>query len=264
MDTMNTREPLPSSRSENISIETPEQVALTFPLAGVGSRFLALAMDTAIQVGAIVALTLAGFVVMRLSNSHPSFSTSLQWTIALSGIASFLVHFGYFATFEALWQGQTPGKRNQDLRVIKDNGASITVFDAIGRNLLRIVDGIPGIYAVGVASVFLSPRNKRLGDYLAGTIVVYDKPMDRKSSLAFRGVESPAPVGQSTSRKLTPEQFQLLETYTARKYDFEWDMRNRFAAEIVDRLAASFEITAEERRDPDALIERLVNEYRNR
>jgi uncharacterized RDD family membrane protein YckC len=237
-------------------------VALTFPLAGVGSRFLAMAMDTAIQVGAIIALTLASLAAMLLFHSHPSLSTSRQWTLALSGIVTFLVHFGYFAAFEALWQGQTPGKRNQDLRVIKDNGASITVFDAIGRNIARIVDGIPGVYAIGVASVFLSPRNKRLGDYLAGTIVVYDKPMDRKSSLAFRGVEAPVPA--ASSHRLTPEQFQLLETYTARKYDFDWDMRNRFAAEIVDRLASSFEIAADDRRDPDALIERLVNEYRNR
>jgi hypothetical protein len=161
-----------------------------------------------------------------------------------------------------MWQGQTPGKRFLDLRVLKDSGASISPFDAIGRNLMRIVDSLPGIYAVGVISVFLSGRNKRLGDYLAGTIVVYDKPLDRGSSLAFRGgdVHTVSHSGQ----QLTAEQFQVLEAYTARKYDLEWGTRRTFAAQIVERLSGSMEIGEEDRRDPDAFIERMVAEYRNR
>jgi uncharacterized RDD family membrane protein YckC len=255
--------PPESSGSENISIETPEQVALLFPLAGVGSRFLAIAMDTAIQFGALIALAMIAFIAMSLASRGPFFANSTrQWTLALSGIGVFLVHFGYFATFEAVWQGQTPGKRYCDLRVLKDNGASISAFDAVGRNLMRIVDGIPGIYAIGVIAVFLSPRNKRLGDYLAGTIVVYDKPLDRGSSLAFRGAD--AHVGSPVVQQLTEQQFQVLEAYTARKFDLEWEMRRQFAAQIVERLAATMEISDEDRRDPDAFIERMVNEYRNR
>jgi uncharacterized RDD family membrane protein YckC len=252
--------------SENISIETPEQVALLFPLAGVGSRFLAIAMDTAIQLGALLALAMISFIAWSLTSSGASFghsfNTTRQWTLALSGIGVFLVHFGYFATFEAVWQGQTPGKRYCDLRVLKDNGASISAFDAVGRNLMRIVDSIPGVYAIGVISVFLSPRNKRLGDYLAGTIVVYDKPLDRGSSLAFRGAD--AHVGSHGAQQLTEAQFQVLEAYTARKFDLEWEMRRQFATQIVERLSGTMEVGEEDRRDPDAFIERLVAEYRNR
>ena len=255
--------PLENTGSEDISIETPEQVALRFPLAGVGSRFLAIAMDTAIQLGAVLGLVMIAAIALTLTSARPMFAnTTRQWTLALSGIGVFLVHFGYFAAFEAIWQGQTPGKRYLDLRVLKDNGASISAFDAVGRNLMRIVDGIPGIYAIGVISVFLSPRNKRLGDYLAGTIVVYDKPLDRGSSLAFRGGD--AHVESHVVRQLTEEQFKVLEAYTARKYDLEWEMRRQFAAQIIDRLGSTMEISEEDRRDPDAFIERMVNEYRNR
>jgi uncharacterized RDD family membrane protein YckC len=248
--------------SEKVSIETPEQVALLFPLAGVGSRFLALALDTLIQAVAIGVLVVATLLVAQ-STMHGLFASSTtQWTLAIAGIAVFLLQFGYFAAFEAVWQGQTPGKRFCDLRVLKDNGASISAFDAVGRNLMRIVDGIPGIYAIGVASVFLSPRNKRLGDYLAGTIVVYDKPLDRGASLAFRGAD--VHTASHGPQQLTAEQFEVLEAFTARKYDLEWDLRRQFATQIVERLSGSMAIGDEDRRDPDAFIERLVNEYRNR
>jgi uncharacterized RDD family membrane protein YckC len=255
--------PLENTGLEKISIETPEQVALLFPLAGVGSRFLALALDTLIQTGAALALAMLSFIAVSLTGSGPFVTNSTrQWTLALSGIGVFLTQFAYFAVFEAVWQGQTPGKRYVNLRVLKDNGASLSAFEAIGRNLMRIVDSLPGIYAVGVISVFLSGRNKRLGDYLAGTIVVYDKPLDRGSSLAFRGGDAHS-VSRS-GQQLTGEQFQVLEAYTARKFDLEWEMRRTFAAQIVERLSGSMEIGEEERRDPDAFIERMVAEYRNR
>jgi len=251
------------SAADKISIETPEQINLEFPLAGIGSRFLAMATDTLIQFG-------IGLVVLLVSVFTPFFfrrvtivgNMSVQWIWAISGIAFFLLQFGYFAFFEAIWKGQTPGKRRENLRVIKDDGRPITPFDAVGRNLMRIVDSIPFFYGVGIISVFLSGRSKRLGDYLAGTIVVHDKPLDATASLSFRGGD--VQVTATARTELTPEQFQLLEAYTVRKHDLEWGLRQKFARQILDKVEASLNISEEDKRDPDAVIERLVQSHRNR
>src|SRR5258708_3866287 len=161
--------------SENIDkviIDTPEQVQLEFPLAGLGSRFLALFVDSLIQfVGVFLLLILFGILGAAFSlTAEPG-----KWVLALYIFIGFLVYGGYFGIFETLWKGQTPGKRQAGIRVIRDSGREITIKEALGRNLLRSIDMLPGVYAVGIASVFLSPQNKRLGDYVAGTVGVHDR-----------------------------------------------------------------------------------------
>src|ERR1700739_1978156 len=94
---------------DKLTIDTPEQTALEFPLAGIGSRFLAMTIDTAIQVA-------AGFVLfIALALAIPAFrvfgSIAPQWAIAITIVAVFTIYYGYFAVFEAAWNGQTPGKR---------------------------------------------------------------------------------------------------------------------------------------------------------
>jgi uncharacterized RDD family membrane protein YckC len=144
---------LPVSAPEKLIIDTPEQIALEFPLAGVGSRFLALALDTLVQiaVGMVVAVLVR---IVTLLGITPRGATGV-WGAALIILVWFIIYYGYFAAFEALWNGQTPGKRWIGLRVISASGRPIGTFDAILRNLLRIVDQLPGIYAVGILSVFL-------------------------------------------------------------------------------------------------------------
>ncbi len=249
------------SSEEKISIETPEQIQVEFPLAGIGSRFLALVTDTVFQL--VVGFVLFMTVLIVSSSIQRSGST---WLAAMLLGGSFVIQFGYFAFFEAIWRGQTPGKRRENLRVIKDDGSPITVFDAVARNLLRIVDSLPGFYAVGIVSVFCSGKNKRLGDFLAGTIVVHDQPIERSSSLPFRtSAAAPAAGGGSGSDpRITEEQFQLLETYLARRYELETNLRYKLRGQIMERMAAVMEVAEEDRQDPDSFIERLVGNYRNR
>ena len=123
---------------DKLTIDTPEQTSLEFPLAGIGSRFVAMAADTAIQI-------VAGFViffVLALTATARPFGGGRGgvWAVAGMIIAFFLIYYGYFAFFETVWNGQTPGKRYAQLRVMKDDGRPINAQDAIARNLLRIVD----------------------------------------------------------------------------------------------------------------------------
>src|SRR5271170_7680094 len=136
---------------DKLTIDTPEQTSLEFPLAGIGSRFLAMAADTAIQ----VVVGFVFFVALALAVPALRFfgSVAPQWAIAAMIIGFFLIYYGYFAFFEAAWNGQTPGKRYAQLRVMKDDGRPINAYDAIARNLLRIVDQLPVFYGIAILSV---------------------------------------------------------------------------------------------------------------
>ena len=95
---------------------------------------------------------------------------------------NFCIVWGYFALFEAYWHGQTPGKRAMKVRVIKDSGRQITLFEALARNLMRVIDYLPSLYLVGVITMLCNKRNQRLGDLVAGTIVVHER-LDEPSLL---------------------------------------------------------------------------------
>ena len=136
------------SAADKLTIETPEQTALEFAVAGIGSRFLAIFIDVLIQSGATIA---AMFVFMVISASLAmGGSKAGQWALAFFLLFYFLLYFGYYALFEIIWNGQTPGKRRIGIRVIKDDGRPLTPAESIGRNLMRIVDWPLAFYGVGI------------------------------------------------------------------------------------------------------------------
>ncbi|HXE75997.1 MAG TPA: RDD family protein [Candidatus Xenobia bacterium] len=243
---------------DKLTIDTPEQTALEFPLAGIGSRFLALAIDLLIQFIAFLVLFL-GFSVLSgaLNFWLPGAST---WAMAGFVLMIFLLTFGYFAFFEALWNGQTPGKRYTRLRVIKDSGRPITVNEAIARNLLRIVDQMPGIYAVGIVTMLISRQNKRLGDYVAGTVVVHEKPLEDVKP-AWEVAEKPMGVVYQAAR-LSAEEFELIETFLQRRAFLSEDVRRDMARQIADRMARTLSVASEQRPSAEAFLEALAQERR--
>ncbi len=147
------------------TVETPEQIQLEFALAGIGSRCLALLLDYLIQAGVSVVLLVVVVVTLAANFRIP-------WVGAVVIGAFFLLQFGYFIGFEIFWNGQTPGKRWIGLRAIKDSGRPLSAGETIGRNLLRIVDQLPGMYGVGLIAMIFSKSNKRLGDMVAGSVVI--------------------------------------------------------------------------------------------
>ncbi|MFN2390393.1 MAG: RDD family protein, partial [Pyrinomonadaceae bacterium] len=167
---------------ETLIIETPERVPLAFALASIGNRFLAVAIDHFIQYLTIFIVTwafisLSGANVIGAEESAARFFSEMpKWTIAILIIVLFLIFAVYFIFFEWLWNGQTPGKRLLKLRVIREDGRPVTLWEAIARNLLRIFDAVPGfilpVYSVGLITIFMSRRDQRIGDMFAGTVVV--------------------------------------------------------------------------------------------
>ncbi len=243
-----------------LTIETPEQTRLEFPLAGIGSRFLALGLDTLIQLAATLVLSLAGVLIFSGMVRSPAGGL---WALAVFVLFLFLLQFGYFAFFEAVWNGQTPGKRRQHLRVMKASGQPLTSFDAVTRNLLRLVDSLPGFYAVGIVSALLSSKNQRLGDYVAGTVVVHERPLEERAEVRLSYAEGGGAPRYDVSR-LAPEEFQLIEAYLMRRAQLSPEVRFKITRQIVERIAGRLEIPPDDQRRPEPLLERLCAEYRNR
>src|SRR5579883_3491689 len=172
-------EPITSARADQLVIDTPEQVAIRFPVAGIGSRFLAILIDSLLQAAAYVAIILIFILIISAApkeNAGELSHNGEKWLIAGLILVHFLMYWGYFTLFEAFWNGQTPGKRLFRVRVIQDSGRQITFFESMTRNLIRIVDMVPSFYLVGIITMACNPRHKRLGDLAAGTLVVHERP----------------------------------------------------------------------------------------
>jgi uncharacterized RDD family membrane protein YckC len=249
------------SFADKLTIETPEQTALEFAVAGIGSRFLALALDTLIQmlVG-FVALFGGAFVIGAISAAMPK---AAIWGFAIFILFYFLLYFGYFAFFEIIWNGQTPGKRRAGIRVIKDSGRPLTPAESIGRNLMRIVDWLPAFYAVGMVSAILTKENKRLGDLVAGSLVVRESSFSTLKPAWQTGDAQVAsgfsPMG---ANRLTPDECTLIDSYLNRRLDLEPYLRFRMADEILSRLKPKLTLPAQGTLSSDRILEALAFERR--
>jgi uncharacterized RDD family membrane protein YckC len=248
------------SSTDKLIIETPEQTSLEFPLAGIGSRFLALALDMLLQIAFYIVLGIIGFAVVSAGLTS---TLGKQWTIAILIFVSFTVQFGYFAIFEALWNGQTPGKRWTHLRVIQDSGRPITTSDAMLRNLLRIVDELPSFYATGLVTMLISRENKRLGDYAAGTVVIHEKPLQGVSSIWNTSAAQPQTVAFNLSLQLTAEELQLVEAFLERRMSLSPEVRRSMARQIADRLNQRLNVPGEVKSDAEKFLETIAEQRRN-
>ena len=243
---------------DQLSIETPEQVALEFPLAGVGSRFLALAIDMLLQT--TIGLSVLGAVAGAWGVLDQTGTKAGTWFLAVLVIAAFLLFYGYFAGFEAFWHGQTPGKRLIGLRVLSVSGRPARIDEAILRNLVRVVDQLPGVYAIGILTMLISSRNQRLGDLAAGTVVVHEKLLAAPVMVV---AQPAAGVGWTGGAGLSEAELLLAETFLQRRHELEPAVRYTHAQAIAERLRARLGPSAPPL-EPEALIEALHARARTR
>lgn len=240
-----------------LEVRTPESIAFHYELAGLGSRFLALMVDQAIQVLVLVAilaaLVLAGMRELAARHGAPSVTDKVTVSIAGAILIAivFAVLFGYFIVFEAAWNGQTPGKRLLGLRVVRDGGYPLDFGASLIRNLIRVGEWIFGYYVIAAISAVLSPENKRLGDLAAGTIVVRDARLAAPSALAQRD----EPTYAATAY-LSGEERVLIKRFLERRDALDGARRAEIAASLATRVRNR--VPSElARLDDESLIERL-------
>jgi uncharacterized RDD family membrane protein YckC len=270
-------EPVVRPEWDQLSIETPELVAIDMPVAGIGSRFAALLVDyliwTVVIVGIVILMALVDPSLQHFSQ------LGAKWETAISIFIPFMLFWGYFTLFEAFWDGRTPGKRIAGIRVIQRSGRGIGLFESMTRNLLRIVDQFPFIYAVGVISIFLTREHQRLGDLAAGTLVVHDREnpdglSSTSSSRTFTaGMFDQQAVPQSRAASvdvaavkvqgLGAADLEVLEGFFARRLDFSLETRALLAQRIADGIRAKSGLEAPAGVSTEIFLEEVARQLRD-
>lgn len=246
--------------TDKLTIDTPEQVHLEFMLAGIGSRFMAAFLDILIEIVLYLFLFLVSLI--WVSSGFFNRSSSVWWS-ALVTLVGFCINWGYYSIFEAVWKGQTPGKRWARIRVIKDSGRPINAFEAIARNLLRAIDFLPAFYGVGVITMLLNAKHRRLGDYVAGTLVVHESS-DREASIFFN-TPTKTEFTLHQAAGLTVQEAELIETFLARRLEIPPEVRRLNAQRITDMISVRLNIPPESRpADNENFLELIVREFRSR
>jgi uncharacterized RDD family membrane protein YckC len=258
-----------------ITIVTPENVEIRYELAGIGSRAQAAMVDGLIQ---LLVLVIVAYVVGLLSGLGLKLPSGLSpWLAGAAIILLFGFFWGYSIFFETRWSGQTPGKRWLRLRVIKDGGYPIDFRAAMIRNLMRYVDWLPSFYAVGLISIFFSRDYKRLGDFVAGTLVVQEAMGRRGDGATGRKRDTPSSLPVTPSpvlpvapgglppfevARVTRAEYQAVRHYLDRRASLPEPTRDRLAQRLAAPLSARLQwLDAEPPADPQAFLETVALWY---
>jgi len=223
-----------SSLDISLEVETPEQIALSYSIAGIGSRGAAAAIDTLISFAILAALMATLLIAAdHLATKPLKTSPSSAWVLAFYFIAQFVVMWGYYVIFEGIWDGQTPGKRIMKLRVVRDGGFSVTFGASAVRNLLRVVDAF-GVYLVAIVVALTNRSRKRLGDIVAGTFVVKEERARSRSTLP-----PVTPVhNRNLFTRLSDDEYAILERYVERRGTIDPVHRDAIVAQLASKFAA--------------------------
>ena len=219
-----------------LTIRTPENIEIVYSLAGPGSRAAAYLADAFVMfvIGQVVVNLLISGVALLFSTMGPG---GENWAAAIGGLLFFALYNGYFILFEWLWNGQTPGKRMLHVRVIRQGGYSLRFFDTLLRNLLRVVDFLPLFYGVGLVSLLLTRDSQRLGDLVAGTLVVYQEPVETESLLPDLPTDPEAkPLPDAAIAALPDELVALVGIYLRSRDLMVPRPRQEVAAELADLI----------------------------
>lgn len=224
-----------------VTLQTPESVELEFTLAGIGNRAYALLIDYIVS-GLIITIFLITWTYFSIQiysiieNLLGNDNQLDQWLIAIPILTSFFIYIGYFVFFEALWQGQTPGKRYVKIRVIRDDGRSISLQQSTLRALLRPIDDT---FFIGVFLIILSKREKRIGDYVAGTLVIQEErsfvaatfPLSNQAQDLANQLQLEADLS-----RMLPEDFAVIRQYLQRRQVMTNEAKNQVSKQLADQI----------------------------
>ena len=229
--------------SRTVEFYTPEQVAIQYELAGVGSRGAAATLDGLLQLLIYLAILLIPYVLYELGVLPPWMNINPDLLITLLVMGHIFLVAGYHVFFETLWNGETPGKRWMGLRVIKDGGYPVDFRAVVIRNLVRIADILPTFYGLGLVVSLVHKRYQRLGDLAGGTLVVthgHEKKLHELTlgdAQVFRLLD--ASVLSQLSR-LSREEYRLVQRFLERRSELPAGLQAEFTQRLAQQLIAKF------------------------
>ncbi len=224
----------------NIEIVTPENIAFRYRVAGPFRRLPAYLIDLVIR----FAVLFIGGIIFGIGGEIAGWETGAA---GASLILFFAIFWFYGGFFEAWWNGQTPGKRLMQIRVVTVDGQPINASQAVLRNILRAVDMQPAIfYQVGLLAAAANDRFQRLGDLACGTMVVVEERHWYRGVLRITDPEAIrlaglVPVGFQPGRKLS----RALAAYVHRRQAFSWGRRFEIAHHLGEPLRDKFGLPAD-------------------
>jgi len=196
---------------KKIKITTPENIEVEYTLAGLGSRTGAALIDMAIQGVMFIILGIALLLIGYFSQEF--FKQYYGWIIGVTLLVYALISYGYFIAMELNMNGMTPGKKAFKIRTIRNNGQPITLKHSALRNLFRVfID----IFGVGTVLIFLTKEHKRLGDFVASTIVVTEENKTRPITL--EGLQI---ISEHHRYQMSEEENEILREYGMRRHSME-------------------------------------------
>ena len=215
--------------SEQLRIAGFTGVELTLDIAGPGTRSYAFVIDWHIRVLLALAWVLGGLVLIRVLGAGLRGSLWIQLPAAL-------IYFLYHPVLEVAMRGRTPGKRMAGVRIVTRQGGTPDVGALLLRNLLRLVDMLPGLYVVGLVCCFMTQRRVRIGDIAAGTLLVID---------ARNATEALARVGAQVAQSgLPPATVELIQDLLERWPQLAPQPRSELTRAILTRVDASATLEA--------------------
>ena len=236
---------------DELAIETPENVAFDYDVAGIGNRFIGALVDTLLLGVILVGLYLA--LLLAVSALQRAFGFDLDdvmnaggWlrSLLIAGFAvlQFVVFWGYYILFELLWNGQTPGKRVAGTRVVRVDGNPVGLVEVAVRNLVRIVDFLPSFYGLGLIVMFFNRQARRLGDFAAGTLVIRERKAVSLDSLKPSTSIRPSAVGATERIQSLVNSYPAVRNLSAADLDLIQDALTRYRQgkldpDLVNRLA---------------------------
>lgn len=215
-----------------LDVATPERVAVELPIAGVGSRAMAYLIDVAllflVGVAAYFAVT---FLVPDPVNAVLGLSRLAR---VLGAVALFAALWIYWTAFEVAWHGQTLGKRLMKIRVVRLDGSPVTAVDSAIRNLLRLVDFFPACYPVGLVTMLFDAKHRRVGDLVAGTVLIREEAID------LSRFEARAPAAQALSNR----ELDVVTDFLRRFDALDPSARLALGRQVLERLGTPREEAA--------------------
>lgn len=255
--------PMGSSHQDVLRVSTSDNVGIGYAIAGLGSRITAQLIDSLIIGVVVVVVSVAVLSAINPTNSADSVLAGL----AVGGVTLF-VYVGYFMICEVASGGRSPGKSAMHLRVISVDGSSPTLAQLLLRNVARILDVL--LFGVGALVMFFNSRSRRLGDLLAGTLVVHVRPppgLETVVTLAPVMLRTPdaGPLIDGVER-LGERELAAIRTFLTRP-GLEPPLRARLARDMSARLVDRMQLAAnapERQWPPELFLERLYLQLQGR
>lgn len=223
-----------------INLQTPESVELEFTLAGIGNRALALIIDYIIYSLTILFVWIVSFFL--IFQLVPDFINNgiterlTQWIWAIQLLISFAIYVGYFVFFETVWRGQTPGKKWTKIRVIRDNGKPARLPQAVLRALFRPVDDL---LFIGAFLIIFLAKEKRIGDLVAGTIVIQEESSSRLADIDISDEAKDLMVrleAEAEIANLLPEDFATIRDFLQRRKNIMLQYQHQLSRKLAEQV----------------------------